>query len=417
MKGFYKAALLMCVVLCAFLFIIPTGASFLDDEGVLTAKNIAEGIELQWTAVDDAYYYEVYRQTSLNGEKVLLSKVQDTAFVDDGTVNGKGYLYTIDPVLDDFSYDTEMKTVIYRVGQVKISRACAEKTGLKIEWSPLKEATGYQLLRRTEENEEWTVVASCPADETYYVDRKVEPEVKYSYSVKAFTGKYEGIPSEATELSYIGYPEITGCVSAQSSIRLSWSKVPSSVYYLVYRKSEKDSLWRPYALLDGEYTTYEDKDVKQGVKYSYTVRAVDEAGKNSYYDDPVTMLFLGKPMIKTAASDTEGVKLIWTKSAGCDGYAVYRKDFGRSNWKFVRLVKGQDSVYAVDTTAINNTPYTYTVRAVWNKNLSAFDEKGVNVRFMQAPQSLECFINTKYGNVLRWQENTDTRTFFCLQKS
>jgi fibronectin type 3 domain-containing protein len=54
---------------------------------------------------------------------------------------------------------------------------------------------------------------------------------------------------------------------------------------------------------------------------------------------------------------------------------------------------------------------------MWNKNLSAYDEKGVTVRFMRAPEGLECFANTKHGNVLRWQNNDKATAFFVYRRA
>ncbi len=417
MKRILKQGLFLFVLLSVFLIMSVSGTA-LDDGLKLTAENTAEGIKLQWTACDDVYYYEVYRQDGKKGEKVLLSKVQEVSFIDTQTTGGKPYIYTVMPVMADYGYSQQNAAVFaYRISNVKITDAGSGKNGLRIEWSAVKEATGYSVLRKAEDETDWTAVARCSKDKTFYVDADVDAEKKYTYCVKAFAGKVEGAVDDEVELRYIAYPKITGCVSTEQGIRLNWSKVPSAVYYLVYRKNDADAVWKPYALLDSEYTKYEDRDIKPAVSYSYVVRAVDEAGKNSHYDDAVTMRFLGKPVIKTAASDTKGVKLTWTKCAGCSGYAVYRKDFGQSNWKLVCLTKDANTAWAVDTTVKNSTAYTYTVRAMWKRNLSAFDEKGVTVRFMQAPQSLQCFADTKYGNVLRWQKNDDASVFFVYRKT
>ena len=383
----------------------------------VTVQNTDEGIMLQWDASGDAYYYEVYRQEGKNGEKMLLAKAQDVTFTDSGVTDGKSYIYTVMPVKTDYSYNGQNGAVFaYRVGNVKITDSGSEKEGLSIKWSAVKGATGYCVLRKAEGETEWKEIGKCSKDSTVYVDSKVDAETEYSYAVKAVAASVEGAVSEAVSLKYIAYPKLMGCTSTEIGIRLKWSKVPSAVYYLVYRKTN-GSAWKPYALLDSEYTSYEDREAKAGVSYTYTVKAIDENRKHSFYDDGLTMRFLLKPEIKTAQSDTEGVKLTWTKSAGSQGYAVFRKDFGRANWKLVCLTNDQNETFAVDTTAKHDMPYTYTVRAMWNKNLSAYDEKGVTVRFMQAPGNLQCFTETKYGNVLRWQKNPEAKIFYVYRKT
>ena len=402
----------------SFLFFFTLAASAYGAEFDLTAENTAQGIRLDWIGQNDVYFYEVYRQTGKNGEKVLLSKVKDTTYVDTEAEDGKGYIYTVMPVKNDYTYASRVGIVpVYRIGNVKITAACSERSGLRIEWAEVKLATEYRILRKSGDEAEWTDIAKCSKGSTFFVDRNVDADKKYTYAVKAVAGDYEGEIFDEVTLQYIPYPEITGYYSARNGIKLTWSKVPSAVYYIIFRKDGAEAPWKPYALLDGDYTSYEDRDVKASVTYSYTVRAVDENGKNSHYDDGVALRFMAEPEIKIAQCDTGGVKLVWTKSGGCDGYAVYRKEFARGNWKPVCLTDGEDITAAVDASAKDGTAYTYTVRAMWNKNLSAYDEKGVTVRYMQAPEGLECVKNTKYGNVLRWQKNDDASTYFVYRKA
>lgn len=416
MKRIFKIGGFAGIALLLFLASAVVAFGY-GDEFDLTAVNTAEGIKLDWIEQNDVYFYEVYRQTGKNGEKVLLSKVNDITYVDSEAEDGKGYIYTVMPVKNDYSYASRVGLVtVYRIGTVKITEACSEKAGLRIEWAAVRLATEYRVLRKAGDDSEWTEIAKCPKEKTFYVDGNVEAEQKYTYAVKAVAGDYEGEILDEVTLQYIAYPKITGCVSAEKGIRLNWSKVPSAVYYLVYRKSGADAPWKPYALLDSEFTGYEDKDVKNSVTYSYTVRAVDENETKSHYDDAFPIRFMAKPEIKAAQSDTDGVRLTWTRSEGCDGYAVFRKEFAWGSWRLVCLTDDEAATSAVDAFAKDDTAYTYTVRAMWNKNLSAYDEKGVTVRFMRAPEGLECFANTKHGNVLRWQNNDKATAFFVYRR-
>ncbi len=404
--GFFSVVIALLMIMTVTAFCVE-----------LTAQNTSEGIKLDWNASGDVYYYEVYRQEGKKGEKMLLAKAQELTFTDSGVMDGKSYIYTVMPVRTDYSYNGQDDAVFaYRVGTPEITDAGSEKEGLQVKWSAVKGATGYRVLRKAEGETDWTEIAKCSKASTFYVDRDVKGETEYAYAVRAVAGNFSGAASEETVLKYIAYPKLIGCVSTQQGIRLKWSKVPSAVYYLVYRKTN-GSAWQPYALLDSEYTSYEDREAKAGVSYTYTVKAIDENRKHSHYDDGVTMRFLLKPEIKTAQSDTEGVKLTWTKSPGSSGYAVFRKDFGRSNWRLVCLTEDQNEIAAVDTTAKHDAPYTYTVRAMWDKNLSAYDEKGVTVRFMQAPGNLQCYTQTKYGNVLRWQKNPEASIFYVYRRA
>lgn len=119
MKRIFKIGGFAGIALLLFLASAVVAFGY-GDEFDLTAVNTAEGIKLDWIEQNDVYFYEVYRQTGKNGEKVLLSKVNDITYVDSEAEDGKGYIYTVMPVKNDYSYASRVGLVtVYRIGTVK----------------------------------------------------------------------------------------------------------------------------------------------------------------------------------------------------------------------------------------------------------------------------------------------------------
>lgn len=405
---------ILTVAVC--LFVYAFGA-FADNETVtVDVKNAVDGVAVSWTSVPDAYYYELYRQSNDGSKEALLTKAQDLSFVDTQAVSGTIYGYRVSAVSKDGEQISQSGlSIIYRIGATKITNQYSSASGLHIEWNAVKEAKGYYILRQTQKDEKWKVISKCSASQTSFVDSESSDDEKYYYAVRAFAGEYVGEAENKVTLSYIPCPELISIVSVKDGIGLKWSSVSTAAYYVVYRR-EAGVNWKPYALLDAEYTSYIDKDVKDSVAYAYVVRAADLTGQLSPYDSSATMKHIEKPVITSAESTLNGIKLKWSVSDGCQGYAVYRKEFGTDEWKLLGLVKGETNTQAVDSKVVNSKAYTYTVRAVWNKNLSSYDENGATVRFLEAPQNLLCDADTANGNVLTWKSNPSASMFFVFRK-
>lgn len=411
LSAFLSAFLLSLVFFCLSAFAA-------EGDIAIKASNGEKGVEIVWEKGEDVYYYELYRKSNDGSEEVLLANVQQESYTDSDVVNGLVYGYRVVVVdsYEEYAEESAMATV-YILGKTDIQNYYSTDAGLYLEWTLVPDAQGYVVYRKPYQGGKWEALAKCEANTSSYTDTTATDKDRYLYTVRAFAGKYLGAPGNQVALSRFSCPEIIGIVSTEAGIKFSWKEAQKAVHYMIYRKDSKNnSKWAPYALLDSKYTSYEDKDILEGVSYSYVVRAVDSSNQLSPYDREVTMKHISKPTVLTAMSTTNGIKLTWSKSEGAHGYGVYRKEFGTQDWTLAGLIKGADGLEFVDSKVLNGKAYTYVVRAIWNKNLSYYDPAGVTVRFLEAPQSLLCDADTARGNVLTWRDNPIVHKYLVFRK-
>ena len=157
---------------------------------------------------------------------------------------------------------------------------------------------------------------------------------------------------------------ITDVVSEKDGVRISWKKTTGADYYRVYKKIDGN-----YELIestaDGDVTTYLDTDVKNNTSYTYTVRAMNEAGLNSCYDKAgVSTRYTVAPATLKVSNDDGKVVVSWSKVEGATAYRVYRRtvdaDGDVTAWKYLSS-KIKELKYS-DTTAKSGTKYEYAVR-------------------------------------------------------
>lgn len=168
--------------------------------------------------------------------------------------------------------------------------AAARPEGVRLEWAAVAGASGYQVRRAVEADQEFVVVGQVEANQ--YTDREVKWKTRYRYLVrpvvKTSTGAAEGGDSSVVEVT----PEDTfppstpaGLQAAVSgpAVDLSWnlSPEPDTGGYHVYREGvrlTREPLAAP---------AYTDREARAGVSYSYEVSAVDQQGNESARSAPV----------------------------------------------------------------------------------------------------------------------------------
>jgi len=402
-----------------FLLVLFVGTAFAAGEKVtLKAENRTEGVHLEWNGVDGAYYYEVYRQAGKKGEKLLLSKVQSTSFEDSEAKEGTQYSYTVVPAFSDYSVGQESDAAtVYRLSAVYISSAGSQKDGLFVKWKTVKNAKGYRIYRKSADDSEWASVAKLGANAKSFLDESISPGQKYTYCVKAFVGEYEGSAGNEKQLSYMSYPPAKSISITEKGLKLEWEATPEAAYYVVFRKMGEENPYSPCALLDSDYTEYEDKSVKAGQLCSYYICGADEKGNFGSFDKELSARYIGKSGMTAAVNTPKGIKLYWSRSEGCQGYGIFRKSSKEKEWKLRGVIYGESKLSAVDTKVDDKEIYTYTVRAFKDKSLAAYDDTGISIRYYTAPEKLSGKGNAKDGVVLNWSKAKNDANYAVYRKA
>ena len=162
-------------------------------------------------------------------------------------------------------------------------------------------------------------------------------------------------------------PKLKTISNTEYGVKITWSKVSGADTYRVYRKTSKSD-WK--YLGSTSKTGYTDKTAKSGTKYYYAVRARNEAG-NSSLSSSLSKLYLADPTLKTPSSTKSGISLKWTKTAGAQGYIIYRKT-GSGSYTKLKAEKGVSNLSYVDKSAKKGKKYTYKVKAYYSKTYSAY---------------------------------------------
>ena len=168
-----------------------------------------------------------------------------------------------------------------------------DQQGLLISWIPSSSLldgsvpeglSGYNLERKMEKGP-WNKVNTQPIEKTAYLDSELQEGVTYGYRVKALR-KVSGnlLESEGSEEKEIVYsriappPPVEDLIAflSPNGVELRWQGIDSMIPsgYHVYKKMKNEKTPRRITPETVKETTFEDRQVKTGATYLYSVSAV-----------------------------------------------------------------------------------------------------------------------------------------------
>lgn len=314
-----------------------------------------------WEEFEGAEKYNIYDNyfkliTSVDGD-------EPSAVIPSLEV-GKSYKYFVGAVKDgtEVRVPTEYK---YLYATPTITSATVEAAGVRIQWEGYGMGSDYNIYRKTSPDAEWLKVGQARATNSY-TDNTAKNGTVYYYAVTSGdedTGIFSAFPKEAVRVAYISATKISKVTYYKDYLVISWDESSVADCYQIYRKEGSGSWKLVYTTDDGEETTYTDKKVKAGTKYTYSVRVVKDGERSEGAKKTATFLAAPKN-VKVKVSNNVPV-ISFEKSKGATKYYIYRK-VGSGSWKKIATT----SNLSYSDFDVGNGKISYRVKAYNGGNVS-----------------------------------------------
>lgn len=224
------------------------------------------------------------------------------------------------------------------LGQVTAVNAFANgPTSIQVDFTYEGEIrpTGYALFRSDNPDSGFVKVATVTNSETSIVDRNAEVGVMYYYRVLPFinriTGYREGYFSNPVSAKALGTPVLTDVMkSGENGYYITYAGALSMDGYIIYRASAGDSEFREIGRT--EANNYMDNTAEAGKAYAYKVQSYCTVNGEVQYSGISDAKMIGTEMEYIRYMSATEIQLGWIPMAGVDGYNVYRKAEGESNY-------------------------------------------------------------------------------------
>lgn len=287
----------------------------------------AYAADISWSAVEGAEKYNIY-----SNQYEFITSVEGT----EGSCRVMGlapssyYTYFVGAVFNGTEvFRVSNNAYLYETPEITVTTSAQ---GVNIEWAEPEIGCDFAVYRKSTPEEEWERV-ELTRSYVGWTDESVEDGKTYYYCVlkgDRNTGAFSAFPEKAVKVTYIKPTKVSKVTFYKDYLKFSWDESSVADCYQIYRKEGSGSWKLVYTTDDGEETTYTDKKVKAGTKYTYSVRVVKDGERSEGAKKTVTFLAAPKN-VKVKVSNTVPV-ISFEKSKGATKYYIYRK-VGSGSWK------------------------------------------------------------------------------------
>lgn len=358
-------------------------------------SNTSSGIKIKWTGLSTAVKYRVYRQAK--GEKKF-TKIAElaapaTSYTDKSAKNGVQYYYTVrafDNLHSSLCEKPGLTTM--RLSQPTLSEPSSNSSVYPvIKWSKVEGCQGYYIYRKggsLNNSTSYKKIATVKSPTTLsYTDKTAtSADWAYTYTVKAYYGKFKSsVDQEGVSYNCLSQPKVKAVESSNTGIKITWLDNNNfTEKYSIYRKAEGEKKWKRIA--GTSKSSYTDKKVTHGVKYSYSVKAVSKTNSSTYDKTGLTTMFVQSPKPnKIEVYKSGNIKVSWNAVPNANGYIVYRRVNDGKLERIAKIKNPKTLSYKDKSEKKSGETYQYKIRAYISSYKSYYSTPGLNGMFLAAP--------------------------------
>lgn len=358
-------------------------------------------ISIEWTKVEGATGYDIYRKTTGTYSKIgTVDKQSTVKFKDEKAVTGVRYQYTVRAFYNKngikriSTYENYIHGTAYPSNPNLTSVTSVEYNAIELKWDKVDGANGYKIYRKLPSDKNYKELITLYEQTDKYTDQTVTCGTTYQYIIKSF--RYENgktyTSGNNSAVSCKAVPPVVKVKVASTgynSLNVSWEKVNGATGYRIYFKKDNAKNWTTLATFEnGSLTSCEHRKLTTGVNYTYTVRAYYKDGSKTIWGDfnqtgvtkkPVTS---APKLVSVTSSTATNVTVKWETVSGANGYKVMRKADGSKTWSTIGTTNSKRLSYT-DKKVSCGVKYHYTVRAYRNVSkkpvLGSYNSNGLEI--------------------------------------
>lgn len=306
-------AFLLTVILVMGTFCVPASAA---------AKSIKKATLSVATAIYTGKTLKPTVKVKLSG-KTLSSKYYTVKYANNKNI-GKGTVTVTGKNGYSGSVKKTFKIVPNKVSGISSS---TNSNTVKLTWKAVKGATHYQVymyeggewVKKATTKELSVKIGDLSGNKTYTFKIRAYKKVSGEYYIGSYSSNYKATTKLAAPKSFKATP-------GEKSIKVSWSKVSGADGYQVWLHDGKD--W--VDAKNTSKTSYTFSSLKEGVVYSFRVRAYINSSTKTYGSYASTIkstTSLGAVTgLKVSDVDLNFAKISWNKLAGADYYIIEKEN-------------------------------------------------------------------------------------------
>ena len=403
-----------------------------------TAGKESSTIVLSWTSVANATDYQIQRKSADSDITtfttiVTIADGQTMTYADQSClVNGDTYNYRIAAI--DRRLTSVFSSIVSATPELLppanfYAIAGQESTTISLSWSPVHDATGYQIERSstsTGVTNFATIVTIVNGQTITYIDTsKLSDGETYNYKILAFDSRL----TSACSCTISATPQLTAPTSfnavlgnENTTVAISWSSVANATGYEIQRSlvsSDATNSVTIATIANGQTTDYIDKaKIEQGNIYNYKIAAMVSRSRGGFWGPivskgpfsstiAVTIPLMSPAHFKAVPVNEKGsIDLLWSCVTSATRYEIQRSSElnGKENFSTIaNILSSQTTAYGDTSGLINGETYCYRIEAINSQLRSAFSSIVTVTPQLMTPVSFKAITGKESASIdLSW---------------
>lgn len=365
------------------------------------------GIIVNWSALNGAEKYEVYKKTAEDSSWTQIGVTEDTSFESTKLVSGTTYYFTVKAVQGRYHAAASVDPASCMFISVpSVAYVEVNYDDVVINWSMIKGAKGYKVFRKGPADADYVCLTENYIEGNAYVDADVVTGETYLYKLQAIG---DGVESAIAENGYsvtkLPIPDFVNATLGVEKITVSWQSVDLAENYVVYRNGQ------PIRTVQAPECKIEDKSVESGETYTYAVATVAGGLVTEKSVDSQPILYLDAPVVDCVLNGADGMEVVYNVVNGAEKYEIYRKTVGG---EFQLIGTASLTNYYVDKTAVSGVQYIYGVKAVCGETVTPMCESNMACRLSEPV--ITSLSLTYDGILVEWGKVAGAEKYHIWQK-
>ncbi|AFM43212.1 cell wall-binding protein [Desulfosporosinus acidiphilus SJ4] len=325
--------------------IASTSANFTNNAlsaptDVMATVSGSTQINLTWDPVSNATCYYVFRSTSSTGTYSIVGEPTTTNYTDSGLSSGITYYYKVEALGNSGSSPDSAivpATTTYFNGAItaptNLSATPANTNQIYLTWSPVSNATYYNVYRSTSALGSFTVIGAPTT--TNYTDSGLSSGITYYYKVVAVGSVGSSADSAivpatttVTNGALTAPTNPTATALSTNQIYLTWDLVSNATSYYVYRATSPTDTYTNIATIST--TNYTDSNLSPNTTYYYKIQAAGSTGLSTY-SSVVNATTTGSGSSTSTSTPTNISQISSQRLAGQDSYGT-AAEVAKAGW-------------------------------------------------------------------------------------
>jgi hypothetical protein len=355
-------------------------------------------VRLHWTDIDGETQYKIERQNQFgHWEEIHASGENSADFLETELTPNTLYIYRIrgwnaagySPYSNQSAATTFQDPSIIPAVPNIFSDPHTD-TSIRLQWSYIKEASGYRIEAKTAPSGSWTEIMHIERNDiTYAVHTNLTHSTKYTYRIRAYS--IAGISDYSQEWSSTTYlpppasPELRGIPISYNELELRWTDVLEICCtqngYIGYRlEAWTNNAWLQIRFPSVNDTNHFVRGLQPSTEYTFRIVALHPLpSKWSTVTvrtmDPPPIAPAIAPVLYADRDSSSTINLKWLDVELETEYRIERENFpGGGVWQQIATAAANTTSY-LDTSLDAGTTYVYRIRAANSYGASPYSNE------------------------------------------